>query len=208
MAIKDDLNKRIRHPGWQAAAVLVLIAIVVTAALGGFRKAASRQSYPQYGISQTLHNGALSITPLRAWVARHKPGSPVYDFDKKQYLVLQLRVVNTTEASSKTYLSQDVVWLPPEHTPGAEGVESRIELASHDHSIGVDLHPRLPTDVDLVWELPPDRVLPARLTWGVLKRRFVEKAYLQGDAFWISDGPQAKLLLPVENRLAESGDTP
>ncbi len=208
--VKDDLARRVRHPGWQAVAAVAIIAVGVTAALGGFRKATVKSTLPQYGSGQTVDNGALRITPLRAWVARHQPGRPAYDFVKKHYLVLQLRVENTTNTSSTTFLSQDVVLLPTDLKRGAksDGIKSNLEQYARDHSIGVDLHPRLPVEVDLVWELPPGRALPAQLSWGVYKRRFVEKGKLQGDAFWIRDGAHAKLRLPVENRLAGSGPAP
>ncbi|HEY0504557.1 MAG TPA: hypothetical protein VGD42_13820 [Lysobacter sp.] len=204
MADKDDLAQRIRHPGWQAAAVVAVIAIALTAALGGFRKARAKQSYPEIPAGQTVSSDALAITPLRAWVAWHRPGGVPDRYNPRQYLVLQLRAENRTDRSDPgSHLGNDVVWLP---APGQGGegpqreVRSTAQYHADDHSIGVQLHPRMPTDVDVVWEFPSKAALPARLTWGLYERRFIEQTWLTRDSGWVQGDPKAKLVLAVEDR--------
>lgn len=73
--MKDELRQAARHPGWRAFAVAAVLAVAATAMLGGFRTAKAIKSYPEYGIGATVDNGALSLTPLRAWVDDVQPGS-------------------------------------------------------------------------------------------------------------------------------------
>lgn len=198
--MKDELRQAARHPGWRAFAVAAVLAVAATAILGGFRAAKAKKTYPEYGIGATVDNGALSLTPLRAWVADVQPGSKPNPYAPPgQFLVLQLRVENRTPGSiaMQAYLQGDVVWLP--RVPG-DGVRATRQQRSEGHDLSFELPPRLPVDVDLVWKLPPDETLPPRLTWGVLAREHVAETYLTRESGWLQQGPLAKLVLAVEDR--------
>jgi len=200
--MKDELRQALRHPGWRAAIVAALLAVALTAMFGGFGTAKARRTYPEYGANATIDNGALALTPLRAWISDVRPGSKPNPYvPPAQYLVLQLRAENRTDSSlaANSYLQSDVVWL--RQVPG-EGERATAQQRSEGHDFGFELPPRLPVDVDLVWKLPPETKLPPRLTWGVLAREYVAETYLTGESGWVQRGPLAKLVLAVEDRRA------
>lgn len=197
--MKDELRQAARHPGWRAAAAIALVAVAITAMLGGFRAAEAKKTYPEYAAGARIDNGALLLTPLRAWIADAQPGSkPNPYLPPTQFLVLQVRVENRTDSgiAVQSYVQSDVVWLP--RTPG-EGTRADLMQRSEGHDFGFEFPPRLPVDVDLVWKLPPDTTLPPRLTWGVFARRHVEETYLTRESGWLQE-PLAKLVLDVEHR--------
>lgn len=198
--MKDELRQALRHPGWRTAIALALLALALTAALGGFGTAKARRAYPEFGANATIDNGALALTPLRAWISDVRPGSkPNPYIAPSQYLVLQLRAENRTDSSlaANSYLQSDVVWL--RQVPG-EGEKATAQQRSDGHDFGFELPPRLPVEVDLVWKLSPETKLPPRLTWGVLARAYVEETYLTGEGGWVQQGPQAKIVLAVDDR--------
>jgi hypothetical protein len=200
--MKDELRQAMRHPGWRAVVVAAVLAVAVTAMFGGFRTAKARRTYPEYGANATIDNGAIALTPLRAWIYDVRPGSKPNPYvPPAQYLVLQLRAENRTGSSlaANSYLQSDVVWL--RQVPG-EGEKAAAQQRSEGHDFGFELPPRLPVDVDLVWKLPPETELPSRLTWGVLAREYIAETYLTGESGWVQQGPLAKLVLEVEDRRA------
>ena len=155
--MKDELRRAARHPGWRAAIVATLFAVALTAMFGGFRTAKARRAYPEYGANATIDNGALALTPLRAWISDARPGSEPNPYvPPARYLVLQLRAENRTGSSlaANSYLQSDVVWL--RQVPG-DGEKAAAQQRSEGHDFGFELPPRLPVDVDLVWKLPPTR---------------------------------------------------
>jgi len=132
-------------------------AIAITAMPGGFRAAKAKKTYTEYGVGASVDNGALRLTPLRAWIAGAQPGSkPSPCLPPARCLVLQLRVENLTEGSIAVqgWLQSDIVWL--QRVPG-DGVRASHQQCSEGHDFGFELPPRLPVDVDLVWKLPPTR---------------------------------------------------
>ena len=73
-------------------------------------------------------------------------------------------------------------------------------MRADDHTFSVALPPRLPVDVDLVWKLPPDRIVPKTLTWGVVGRSFVEQTFLTRESGWLQDRGKARWRPVVEDR--------
>lgn len=205
-----DIAETTRHPLVRAGLVVAVLAVLLTAALGGFRESKARSSVPEYAAGHTVENGPLRITPLRAWVARHAPGSAPDVRDPKQYLVLQLRVINLidSDVGLSSDLKEDVLL----RRPDAPKPESRLVKAStlqyaRDHGFTVDFPPRLPVTVDLVWELPPDEAMPAMQGWGVAGRR-EQRTYMTQEKVWLQAYGVAKYRLPVEDRRNGPGPAP
>ncbi len=196
-----DIAGTLRHPWVRALIVVAMLALLATAALGGFRKAESHKDWPVFGAGQQAESGALLITPLCAWTTAQKPGRQSPDADKR-YLVLRVRAENLTERDGSRYLGQDVVWLPDGRTGEQRAASSQ---RADDHSYFVQLQPRLPGTVDLVWELPGAAAPRQPVTWGVYRRRFEPRTYLSGEAMWVQDGPAAKLVLQARGSCTAAG---
>lgn len=216
MANKDDeLARAIRNPWWRAAAVLAVIAVAATAALGGFRETRGKlMAKPPFAAGHRVDTGAMAITPLRAWIALKNPAGTANSFRPEQYLVLQARIENLTDSGYGAYsrLKDDVVLFADgipvsaakKSGPGPETLNADTLMRADDHTFSVALPPRLPVDVDLVWKLSPDRIVPKTLTWGVVGRNFVEQTFLTRESGWLQDRGKARWQLAVEDRrLAE-----
>lgn len=212
MANKDDeLARAIRNPWWRAAAALAAIAVATTAALGGFRETRGKlMAKPPFAAGHRIDAGAMAITPMRAWVALKNPAGTANSFRPEQYLVLQARVENLTDTGYGAYihLKDDVVLFadgiaaPDAKRTGSgpETLNADTLMRADDHTFSVALPPRLPVDVDLVWKLPPDRIVPKTLTWGVVGRNFVEQTFLTRESGWLQDRGKARWQLAVEDR--------
>lgn len=218
MAIKDDeLARAIRNPWWRAAAILAVIAVAATAVLGGFRETRGKlMAKPPFAAGHRVDAGAMAITPLRAWIALKNPAGTANSFRPEQYLVLQARIENLTDTGYGAYihLKDDVVLFadgivadgiaPPAAKKasgsGPETLNADTLMRADDHTFSVALPPRLPVDVDLVWKLPPDHIVPKTLTWGVVGRNFVEQTFLTRESGWLPDRGKARWRLAVEDR--------
>ncbi|ROU08911.1 hypothetical protein [Lysobacter enzymogenes] len=196
MANQDELIGAARNPWWQAAAAVAAIALVATLALGGFKPAQSKaKPLPQYAAGQRAQSGAMAVTPLRAWVARYRPGGRIEP--NQLYLVLQADIENRTGRSfgGHLYLLQDLILVGPK----LEAVKADLPLAADDHMVLGDLHPRLKQRVDLVWKLPPGYVYAPAQAFGLFGREYKAKAYLNDAGGWMQDKPKAKFVLPVQD---------
>jgi hypothetical protein len=199
MANKDELVKAARNPWWQGAAAVAAIALVLTFALGGFKQAKSvTKPLPQYQAGHRYQGGAMAATPLRAWVARYKPGGQVDAFNQgKLYLVLQVEIENRTPRSFSGfgYPLKDLILVSKGGTP----VPAQSLMMSDDHTIVADLHPRMKQRVDLVWDLPKDYVYSPQETFGVFARDYKAKAYLNDEGAWLQGKPAAKYRIAVSD---------
>lgn len=196
MANKDELIGAARNPWWQAAAAVAALALAATVALGGFEPAkAKAKPLPQYAAGQRVQSGAMAVTPLRAWVARYRPGGRIEP--GRLYLVLQADVENRTGRSfgSYQYLIKDLILVGPTLQP----IQADLPLAADDHTVLGDLHPRLKQRVDLVWKLPPDYVYAPTQAFGLFGREYKAKAYLNDEGAWMQDKPKAKFKLAVQD---------
>ncbi len=219
MAFTDgELARAARNPWWRIAAVAGLAALAAVALLGGFEPAKGGvMAKPALTAGQRVDAGALAITPLRAWVSLKTPSGTANSYRPEQYLVLQARVENLTDTgySAYSYLQSDLLLFSadvggkppneferPENKPANEPETMKADtlMRADDHTFTVALPPRLPVEVDLVWKLPPDRRIPAELTWGAIGRRFVEQTYLVRDSGWLQDRGVARWRLAVEDR--------
>jgi hypothetical protein len=119
-----------------------------------------------------------------------------------QYLVLQVRVDNLTGKSNSAYgnLQADLVWLPRKDGPWLQEEKADRFQRADDHTLVDELHPGMPTIVDMVWKLPIGAELPAMSEWGVRRREFAPKATFFGASGWVQGLPAAKLALAVEDR--------
>lgn len=197
MANKDELVQAARNPWWQGAALLALVAVVVTFALGGFKPAKSKtKPLPQYQAGHRYQGDALAVTPLRAWVARYRPGGRVDPTQPRLYLVLQAELENRTprSVSGMGHPHQDVVLVRQ-----GQPIKADYLQLTDDHTLLAALHPRLKQRVDLVWALPPGYVHSPQQTWGVFARAYKAKAYLNDEGAWMQGAPAAKFLLPVQD---------
>ncbi|NUO75654.1 MAG: hypothetical protein HOQ32_06530 [Lysobacter sp.] len=196
MADKDELIGAARNPWWQAAAAVAAVALVATFALGGFKQAKSQtKPLPQYSAGQRVLSGAMAVTPLRAWVARYRPGGQIEP--DQLYLVLQADIENLTERSfgGFGYPLKDLILVSATREPVRA---DNLQMAD-DHGVIGDLHPRMVQRVDLVWKLPPAYVYAPRQTFGLFARDYKAKAYLNDESGWMQGDPMAKLELPVQD---------
>lgn len=196
MANKDELIGAARNPWWRAAAIVAAVALVATFALGGFKPAKSKtKPLPQYSAGQRVRSGAMAVTPVRAWVARYRPGGRMEP--NQLYLVLQADIENLTGRSYNGfgYPRQDLILVSAQREP----VQADNLLMADDHGVIADLHPRLTQRVDLVWKLPPAYVYAPLQTFGLFARDYKAKAYLNDEGAWVQGDPLAKLELPVQD---------
>jgi hypothetical protein len=201
MANKDELIGAARNPWWQAAAAVAAIALVAVFALGGFKPAESKaKPLPQYAAGKRVQTGAMAVTPLRAWVARYRPGGRIEP--NQLYLVLQADVENRTARSFNSfgYLLEDLILVSPKREP----IKADTPLSADDHSPLGDLHPRLKQRVDLVWKLPPGYVYAPSQTFGLFARDYKAKAYLNDEGAWLQGKPAAKFELAVQDLRAQA----
>ena len=146
MSARKELSRAIRNPWLRAAALLAVLALVVTAALGGFGKATTATGASQvhtYPAGATVDSGAMRITALKAWRSLRGPEGHADDYKPVQYLVLQVRVDNLTGKSNSAYgnLQADLVWLPRKDGRLQEEKADRFQRAD-DHTLVDELHPR------------------------------------------------------------------
>lgn len=182
------------------------MAISAVALLGGFRRAgAGGDAVPLADPGATIGSDAFAVTPRCAWAADRRPGQPDAMAGHNRYLVLRADVVSRSRdwLAMRAYLDKDVVWLP---TGGGEPVWPERSQRADDATLDFQLGPGLPVRVDFVWELPAGTAVPASSTWGLFKRRHVERTYASGEAMWVQDGPGAKFRLPVQRSC--DGDAP
>lgn len=177
--------------------VAAAVATVLVALSGGFRRAgAAGSALPVSSAGTTIASDAFAVTPLCAWSADIRPGQPASMAGRQRYLVLRARVVNRARGwlAMPAHLDRDVVWLP---TGAGDPVRAERSQRADDATLGLTLGPGLPVLVDFVWELPDGMAPPAMSTWGMFKRRHVERTYASGEAMWVQDGPGWKFELPV-----------
>lgn len=205
MTARKELSQAIRNPWLRVAALLCLLAVAATAALGGFDRAGAgtaASQIPAFGAGIRLDTGAMRLTALQAWRSLRDPDGISDPAASRQYLVLRVRVDNRSGRTISPYgdLQQDVVWL---RDGGTTEVKADRFLREDDHTLVDALHPELPLVVDMVWEVPAGEALPAQLEWGVLTRAFSPKATFFGASGWVQGRPLARLALPVADRRAE-----
>ncbi|MEO6102501.1 MAG: hypothetical protein ABIP44_02550 [Pseudoxanthomonas sp.] len=188
MKLFDDLSVLWQRRYWRAAIVACGIAMLGILLLGGFERAARAGDgdLPESPAGQRVETGAFALTPLCAWTSDLYPGQPHGLRGQRQFLVLRMRVESLTDdwLAMSAYLAKDVVWLAD---GSGEPREPKYTQRTDDHTSPV-LQPALPLNVDLIWELPAGIVAPRLPTWGVYRRRHVERGYLAGDEFWVQDG--------------------
>lgn len=153
----------------------------------------------------TIESDAFAVTPRCAWAATRRPGQPEGAANGSRYVMLRADVRSKSRdwLAMRSYLEKDVVWLP---AGGGEPVWPERSQRADDATLGYELGPGLPVRVDFVWELPAGMALPASSTWGLFKRRHVERTYASGEAMWVQDGPGAKFRLPLQESC--DGDAP
>lgn len=196
MANKDELIGAARNPWWQAAAAVAALALALTFALGGFKQAPGKtKPIAQHPAGKRVQTGAMAVTPLRAWVARYRPGGRIEP--GQLYLVLQADVENRTGRSfnSHGYLLDDLILIGPKR----EALKASVPLAADDHAVLADLHPRLTQRVDLVWKLPPGYVFAPSQLFGLFGRDYKAKAYLNDEGAWLQGKPAASFKLAVQD---------
>ena len=193
MKLFDDLDVLWQRRYWRAAISATGIIALAVLLLGGFERAPSAGSKdtPESQLGQRFETGAFALTPLCAWATDLYPGQPQGMRGQRQFLVLRVQVENLADGwlAMGAYLAEDVVWLADGR---GDPRKPKYSQRADDHTLPV-LQPGLPVKVDLVWEVPTGSDVPARPTWGVYRRRHVERGYLAGDEFWVQDGPGKRL---------------
>lgn len=186
-----------RHRAGRLALLAAAVAALAVALSGGFQRAgAAGNARPVVEAGKPVESEAFSITPVCAWTSDARPGQLDATGGSPRYLVLRARVVSKARdwLAMRAYLDKDVIWLP---TGRGDPVPPERSQRADDATLGITLGPGLPVLVDFVWELPPGMAPPTRSTWGLFKRRHVERSYASGEALWVQDGPGWKFMLPV-----------
>lgn len=197
MALFKDLQQTWSHRYGRYALIALMAAAVIAALLGGFRRAgAGPTTVANAKAGTTIASEAFAVTPLCAWSANVRPGQPDAMAGGERYLMLRAKVVSKARdwVAMRAYLDKDVVWLP---AGKGEPVWPERSQRADDATLGYSLGPGLPVLVDFVWELPADMDVPGSTTWGMFRRRHVERTYASGEAMWVQDGAGWKFQLPV-----------
>ena len=192
-----DLHLLWRHRRWRLALLSCAVVAAIVAVSGGFRPVGSTGSaLPVSGAGAPVESDAFVVTPLCAWIADVRPGQLSPPDGEQRHLILRARVVSKARdwVAMRAYLDKDVIWLP--EGEGDPVVAERSQRAD-DATLGQDLGPGLPVVLDFIWDLPVGMAPPATSTWGMFKRRFVERSHASGESMWVQDGPGWKFALPV-----------
>ena len=190
--IDRDVATTLRHPLARAVLVLCAVGVLVVAALGGFREAATRQQgLPQVGPGEVARSDAFELIPLCAYAADRMPGRRHPDAGKR-YVVLRARVTNRMEMDWSGHLQADVVW-PADGSGRAAPAD--VVLRADDHSLAAQLPPRLPALVEFVW--PVASGTPPTGRWGLYQRTRVRRTLDTGENAWVQQAPGTLLVLPV-----------
>lgn len=200
-----DLHLLWRHRRWRLVLLSCAVVAAIVAVSGGFRPVGSTGSpLPVSGAGAPVESDAFVVTPLCAWTADVRPGQLSSPDGVQRHLILRARVVSKARdwVAMRAYLDKDVIWLPDGH--GDPVVVERSQRAD-DATLGQDLGPGLPVVLDFVWDLPVGMAPPATSTWGMFKRRFVERSHASGESMWVQDGPGWKFAFPVSRTCP--GDT-
>lgn len=202
-ATERELAHIFRQPLWRAAVVLVLLAVVVTAALGGFRKAGPRKGseLPLLAPGTVVDAGLFAISAGEGWTTDMAPGRSFPSTDEA-FLVVPLQVTNQGDDDFGTSgkLQQDLFWLRP-------GPNGRPDPLAVDHffradggGYGADLPPRLRVPLLAVWKLPAGAPTPPTIELGLVGRKFVERTALTTESAWNPSDPVAKWKVALEAR--------
>lgn len=197
MPLDPSLKQAVKSTRWRIAAAVVLLAAIVTAALGGFRFA-PKTSAKSEELGKRVTTNALAVQPLRVWLDTNHPVGLATPTPPVDYLVLEAEVENLTRQSNNYFLASDLVWLTSQDDQKGKRADATYRV--DDTTLLGNLQPKLPVRVRLSWKLPHGAVLPSPLRFGLYARRYVEKTYLTGESTWLQDGPGATLKLPVEDR--------
>jgi len=196
-ALFDAMRQLLRHRYGRLALLAAAAAALVIALSGGFRRAgAAGDALPVVEAGQPIESDAFSVTPLCAWASAVRPGQPASRTGTPRYLVLRARVVSKSRdwLAMGAYLDKDLIWLP---AGKGDPVAPERSQRADDATLGPTLGPGLPVLVDFIWELPAGMAPPTGSTWGMFRRRHVERSYASGEAMWVQDGPGWTFELPV-----------
>lgn len=202
-ATEREIAEAIRHPLWRVAVGLLLLAIVATAALGGFRKAGARKGseLPLLAPGTTVDAGLFSVSAGPGWVTDLAPGRS-FPSDTESYLVVPLRVSNQGDADngSSGLLRQDLFWL----RPGADGrpdpVAADYYFRADGAGYGAELPPRMRVPLLAVWKRPVGVPAPATVDLGLIGRKFVAQTFETQESAWTNTDPVAKWRVPIQVR--------
>lgn len=197
MPIDPFLKQAATSTRWRIAAAIFLLAVIVTAALGGFRLAPKTAAKSEE-LGKRVATNALAVQPLRVWLDASHPVGLAPSTPPVDYLVLEAEVENLTKLSNSYFLANDLVWLTG--LQDQKGKRADVIYRVDDTTILGNLQPKLPVRVRLTWKLPRGQALSSPVRFGLYARRYVEKTYLTGESSWLQDGPGVTLKLPAEDR--------
>lgn len=196
-ATDRELAQVFGRPLWRGAIALLLLAVLATAALGGFRQvpAGRASTLPMGAPGATVDTGLFAISAGDAWIAHTLPGR-TYPTPGTHYLVVSLTVTHQGEADfgGAGMLRQDLVWV---RDGDGEPVSPETLLRADDGGFHVSLPPRLPMPVLAVWKHPEGAPVPGSVRIGALGRSFVPRTPLTTASAWAPGGPAGQWRLPV-----------
>jgi hypothetical protein len=175
---------------WLLLGAVGVVAVVATWLTGGFA-AAKPPALPQLEVGKALDTGQWQVVVQRAWLsARRADGRAVAP--GKVSLNLEATLTNRTRESSSDIASAFRIGMP---AITAKTVPNLLLL--RDNSVLGMLHPKMPEQVALSWELPAGSAIPDPLPVVILSKVYKSRDNLSGGSGWFTPKPLAEVRLRV-----------
>lgn len=190
-------HRRLRHRGWIAAPVLLIVLVLVTWATGGLRPV---DRVPTAAVGQIIEVDPLRLSVVGAWVGDHF-GSAVSKDDKgTRVLVVRVRAENLGDR----YLYEldqmfriDAAGLVEYDKPVTAGQAAPDIQTWPEGSFQSTIQPGIPADLLLVWHLAPGATVPASTVLTVISLTY-RKSSLDDSMLWADPTPTARVPLTLQ----------
>ncbi|MGH3094379.1 MAG: hypothetical protein ACRDMV_00055 [Streptosporangiales bacterium] len=177
--------------------VFLVVAVVPTWLLGGFRQAAD--PLPTIEPGQAVKYGKFKITPIAAQWVKANPDDETLDPDEKPHdkLVVLVRMTNRTKKIAYN-VEDDFQMTPPGRKKPAPADETRAVQDEYGSAAPL---PGLPEKVELSWEMPTDTTPPSDIRVTIMRETHRE-GYFDKKLGWYSPHPWVNVMLPVKQAAA------
>lgn len=161
------------HRGRLAAIAAGALVIAAVAAAGGFANGAAH--LPEHPVGTAFDTDRSDLTVRRAWVAEVRPGESAETAKKKRRLFVEVDLLpHGYESEHPVEGDWGAKPAPVLELPGRPAVAASGALDTTDWELVSTVHPGVPEQLALEYELPAGAVVPPR-------------ARLRLDRFWVSE---------------------
>lgn len=174
-----------RHPFMAAAAVLLSALLVVTA-LGGFRRA--DPPYPQAAVGSSVDLGRFTLTVTAARLLTTQPDGDELD-PGERLLAVEGTVLNT-DTTSGVLASRLVT--------ARFGRGDALEVGLGTGDAGRYFQPRVTTPLTLTWEVEPGSGVPDEVTLVFFRESYDWNNLTQFGPTWSGGVPFRSMRVPVQ----------